>query len=154
MMADAVLTPEERHVVLDLLNDLSWALDTGDAGRFAGAFTVDADFVLEAGAERHRIAGRDELVADFRARQADAVAGTQHRLSNHLFTAGPDGACTVWSYWFTSVREPETGEAALAGTGWICDRLRRTPEGWQIAHHHVGLWRDEMAHPLSGGPCC
>jgi 3-phenylpropionate/cinnamic acid dioxygenase small subunit len=153
-MIEATLAPEARQAVADVLVDLSWALDTGDVSRFAAAFAPGADFVLEAGAERHRIAGREELVADFRARLEGGHTGTQHRMSNHLFIPESDGSCTVWSYWATSLRAPDTGEVGLTGTGWICDRLVEDAEGWRIAHHHVGLWRDRMDHPLSGGACC
>jgi len=153
-MTEATLASETREAMRDLLIDLTWALDTGDAARFSAAFTPDADFVLEAGAERHRIAGREELVADFRSRLEDGPTGTQHRMSNSLFIPELDGSCTVWSYWATSVRAPGTGEVALTGTGWICDRLVDREDGWRIAHHHVALWRDRMVHPLSGGRCC
>ncbi len=153
MTAPVALAPAARAAILDALADLAWALDTGDAERFAGVFAADADFVLEAGDQRLRVEGRDALVADFLERRRTPVVGTQHRLDTPLFVPDGDG-WTVWTYWSTSIREPRTGEVHLAGSGWACDRLRAEAGGWRIVHHHVAGWRERMPHPRVARSCC
>ncbi len=110
------------------------SLDSGDAQRWADAFTADGVLLMVAtGAgegARLRIAGRDGLAA-FAAGAYEANAGDMRNWqSQAMITATPEGAegrCYLMLYRTTD------GPVAIQTSGVFTDRLVKTAAGWRFA---------------------
>lgn len=140
---------EERAAITDLLTSGLWALDTGDLELYLATFWPEAEF-SEVGPDgvRRSWAGVDEI----RAMSEPRLTGPsrlQHRLSNHLYVPREPGF-TVWSYWLTSARDPESGEVALRMSGHLHDEVEERDGQWRLIGRHLGAWPDDLAHPLAG----
>jgi hypothetical protein len=153
--ARAVPGAEERAAIADLHHTGLWALDTGDLELYLATFWPEADF-SEVGPDgvRRSWTGFDEIHAMSESR-FDGPSRTQHRLSNHLYAprtrpGDPDArGWTVWSYWLTSVRDPETGEVELRMSGHLRDEVEEREGEWRLAGRHLDGWPDDLAHPLA-----
>jgi hypothetical protein len=153
--ARAVPGAEERAAIADLLHAGLWALDSGDLELYLATFWPEADF-SEVGPDgvRRSWTGLEEIRAMSEPR-FDGPSRTQHRLSNHLYSARaqagiPDArGWTVWSYWLTSTRDPETGEVELRMSGHLRDEVEERAGEWRLIGRHLDGWPDDLAHPLA-----
>ena len=143
--------PAARQAILDLYAENAWALDAHDLPRYLAAFAPDAVFAETDGdGVERRTAGLAVIEAETSVRFAGPT-GHQHRMSNHAFAPLPDGrdGWLVWSYWSTTTRDAESGEVALAGTGWLRDEIEMLGGSPRIVHRSVGPWGvPSAAHPF------
>lgn len=128
--------------IRNLIASLAQQADSGEVDSYVSLFTDDAVWempgnpMIDLPADRRE--GRPDIAAGVRARRAAGVQGPgSHSL--HVITTmrvDIDGdSALVHSYWqyFTSTATNPT----LSGIGQYRDTVRRTPEGWKLAHRTV-----------------
>ena len=147
---------EERFAIAELLTSSMWSLDTRDLEIYLAGYWPDADF-SEVGPDgvRRSWHGIDDIRA-MTVPRFGGPTGRQHRLSNHVYTplstrAGAAGAVhgwTVWSYWMTTVRHPETADMVLEMSGYLRDEVEERDGEWRLAGRHLDAWPADLVHPL------
>lgn len=134
----------DRTQIRRLVDDYALAADTGDGGRFAGAFTPDGVLVAS---ETSRYEGADELatVPDKLAR----YDRTRHVVANHVVDLAPSGdEATGVTYCDAHhlLRDDRGDERDRILHLRYLDRFVRTTAGWRIAERRLELdWITE--HP-------
>ncbi|MFB2581259.1 nuclear transport factor 2 family protein [Herbiconiux sp. P15] len=151
---------EDRIAIADLLSSSMWSLDTRDLELYLGTYWPDADF-SEVGPDGVRRAwqGIDDI-RDMTTPRFGGPTGRQHRLSNHVYTPLPahaGGAAephgwTVWSYWMTTTRHPESGEVVFEMSGFLRDEVEERHGEWRLVGRHLDGWPDDLVHPLRAAP--
>jgi len=124
----------DRAAIVDVVVAYATALDTRDWKLLGGLFTEDASWAYSGSGEQVR--GRDAIVARLGA-GGDRYDATHHLNGNHVTVVHGDEAEHTCYFQAQHIRRglPD-GEHLLVG-GRYDDRLRRTPDGWQITHREV-----------------
>jgi hypothetical protein len=134
---------EDRLAITDLLYQYATALDTRDWDLLRATFTEDgiADYLEFGGVNE----GRDAIV-ELCGGVLSGLDASQHLIANPRVTLEGDRAtasCYFQAQHFLA--SPAGGNTYLVG-GRYDDRLRRTPEGWQIEHRTLHCeWQDGNA---------
>jgi hypothetical protein len=147
----------DRQAISDLIARYCTILDSGEVGKVGEVFTED-------GVDEHMgppsptvQRGRAEI-NQFFVRNRDIVERTVHCASNITIEVDGDTAkaswyATAWHWLVATAHQGFARPADVVGLGVADDELRRTPEGWLVAHRvidfkgiGVGGFPDTVAH--------
>ncbi|MGE0170431.1 nuclear transport factor 2 family protein [Nocardioides sp.] len=135
-----MISAQDRSEIIELIARYNWAIDTRDAGAYAGTFLPDG--VFDGGTEI--LTGHGELAAyvnDVIAPSPHA-AGLQHWTTNHVLEKITDDECDVRSYMIGPRDGGEDG-VAVRVVGWYRDRVVRSGHGWRFARRTWREWNEE-----------
>ena len=126
----------DHQAIVQLTVDYCWALDSRDFERLRDVFLPDATAELGAGGQT----GVEEIID----RVSTALArfdGTQHMVNTHDIDVAGETAIARCYLQAQHVRPTGETPALLTIGGRYEDRLRRTSDGWRIAHRAlVTMW--------------
>ena len=143
------LSRAARDAIQDLTADNLWALDTHDIDRYVATYWDDGvwtDFHPDGSVSR--LEGADAIREGTSAYFA-ARGGHQHRMENAVYAPSENGWTATYYYWST-VRDAESGAIELQTTGWISDELEERGGQWRIRSRTVSQWDGTRSHPLAG----
>lgn len=130
--------------IRNVLARLAQLADTGDLDEYLSLFTDDAVWELPAN-EKMGLApsvrrGLDDIAAGARDRRASAGQGpgtdTLHVLTTVAVDVDPDGGRATSRSVFLFFSEAST-TPTVRTMGRYHDELRRTPDGWKLAHRTI-----------------
>lgn len=119
----------DRAAIGDLLVDFARALDERDWAGYAANYALDGVLAISPTIFHEGRAGLGEFVA---ASLSGYAGGTHHLTTNHAISIDGDHA-TARAYLLAAhILDNPTRHAD--GAGWYDMALRRTQEGWRLAH--------------------
>jgi 3-phenylpropionate/cinnamic acid dioxygenase small subunit len=128
---------EDERQIRNVVTRLAHLADYGDLDEYTALFTDDAVWDLADTSVKGTDAIREDRVR--RRQQGAQGPGTHTRHVNTSLWVDVDGSdeATAHSY-FLFVQAADTSPT-LALTGRYHDTLRRTPDGWKLAHRRIVL---------------
>ncbi len=72
----------------------------------------------------------------------------QHRIQNSIYRPSPTG-WTVSSYYFSTRRDPVTGEVVILSCGTAHDEVEERDGVWRIRERRIRQWDGSAPHPLA-----
>ncbi|MFG1807835.1 nuclear transport factor 2 family protein [Streptomyces sp. NPDC049040] len=124
----------DRAAVVDVAVAYAIALDSRDWKSLGMLFTEDASWAYSGSGEP--LLGRDAIVARLSA-GGDRYDATHHLNGNHVVVVHGEEAEHTCYFQARHIRRGLPGGESLHVGGRYEDRLRRTPDGWQITHREV-----------------
>jgi len=132
------VTQTEHSAIKAVMDLYGFAVDTQQWDLFDQVFTKDVDADWGETAVWNNL---EDFKRDFATYHA-IFDGTHHVMTNLIADVRGDKATTVtYGHWLL-VRYGSQGGDEWRGTGWYCDELVRTPDGWRISKRRSGLIRD------------
>jgi hypothetical protein len=137
----AASEPEDRFLIMELMDRYGVVHDFGSPQEYADLFTVDGEIGT-------RVKGREALIEQARRdrERYSAPPGPdgkvssimRHLISNRIVKlTGPDtaeGSCYV----ITVINDKQDGPLVMSLSRYV-DRYARTKDGWRIAHRDIVL---------------
>jgi hypothetical protein len=138
MSTPELLDPADELAIRNLVARLAQMADMAgieELDDYVGCFTEDGIWEAPIGTSR----GREEIRQAATERRKSGGQGpgsnSRHVISTHSVRAdGPDQA--VSEAYFTAYANTTTAPTILI-IGYYYDTMRKTPEGWQIAHRQI-----------------
>ncbi|MGE0308203.1 MAG: nuclear transport factor 2 family protein [Acidimicrobiia bacterium] len=121
------LSADDRLEIIDLLGRYSWAFDARDGDAYARTFTHDG--VMQGPVTA--IEGVEQLTGWARDYPASLA---RHTISNIVIEGGADHAISKSTLVVLAGVDDEIKPVLL---GEYHDSLRKTPDGWRIAHRRL-----------------
>jgi ketosteroid isomerase-like protein len=128
------LNSDEREI-RNLLARLGHLADYGDLDVYLTQFTEDA--VWERPGDRRQ--GHADILAGAQERRASGIQGpgTHSRHINTTMWVDVDGSDTAEAHSYFLFVQNTTTTPTLSVVGHYHDVLRRTPDGWKLAHRRI-----------------
>lgn len=140
---------EIRDRIEDVIADNVWALDTHDLDRYVATYWDDGEWVdIHPDGSEVRLLGA-EAIREGTAAYFSSRSGHQHRLQTPLYVES-DAGWTVWMYYWSLARDPESGVIEFQTAGWIRDEFEERGGAWRLRRRTVSQWDGAQPHPLAG----
>jgi hypothetical protein len=141
-----MISLEDRLAIETLYSRNLWALDRGDADRFAATFTQEGRLHMR---ESHEGAG---ALQDFIRRvRAEDVAwpSSQHHMSSLLVEEASADVCLGQSYVMRVHRLPtrSRGNCQIIWSGYTLDRCTKADGKWRFAERRFRAWEGDIPNP-------
>jgi ketosteroid isomerase-like protein len=128
---------EDERQIRNLIARLGHLADYGDLDEYMSLFTEDAVWDFTDGSYRGAAAIRADRV--HRRILGAQGPGTHTRHMNTTLWVEVDGSDVAFAHsYFIYVRDADTNPV-IGLTGRYHDTLRRTPDGWKMAHRKISL---------------
>ncbi|MBY8881177.1 nuclear transport factor 2 family protein [Actinacidiphila acidipaludis] len=124
----------DRAAIVDVAVAYATALDTRDWKLLGRVFSEDASWAYSGSGEQLR--GREAIV-DRLSSGGERYDATHHLNGNHVVAVHGDEAEHTCYFQAQHIRRGLPGGENLLVGGRYDDRLRRTPDGWQLTHRVV-----------------
>lgn len=139
MSAGGALTLEDKLAAQETVNRFAHCSDYGDWEGLARLYTPDV--VTEMDGQAIRFEGIEAQVTHARKSDESAKGKNRHYFLN-MYVEGEGDTARV-NYCFLNVfASNEPMKARIVCSGRQVDTLRRTADGWKIAHRHVMFDQD------------
>lgn len=145
----ALLLPQDRLDIQELMARYAWSLDTGDADGFVQCFATQGELIWDVFETPGCWSGHAALrrfIEYFRSRPESA--GRQHHVSNLVISAAADQV-RAHSYVFVALRDGQ-GPHRLNVMGYYEDELRREAGAWRIQRRVIRDWSGPVLANIAG----
>jgi hypothetical protein len=149
-MADADVSPEDRHAIYDTLARYVWGMDTGDIEGVVATFTPDGVVKDVTGKRWDAAAGGVRGFASHFLTRPNRRGG-QHHVQHLFIEPAAGGGYRVTSYWVSIQWDAEDDRKFIRAMGSYLDTCVKVDGQWRIKEKRIDPWNSASA-PTAGHP--